>query len=177
MNKNQVSNAARADATGAFAQTGRVNDLDRGTRADRPRLAISGRSAPRNAPKGRKSPPPDLAGFLATRPVSEIADALQTSRGTAHRLAHGYWPQDDRKLGDAWARYTGRAALRTGAGWFLRRVRDGAVMHGGSAWRGAQLAAQEGELVALACAADGKLLAQTLELPPERFTLARITNA
>lgn len=156
-----------------------MNDLDR------PGSGFSGAVdplpllAPRDAPQAAISipaAPADLLDFVHAQSVRESANALRLSLGTIHRLVQGYWPADPRKILQAWSAYKGRAG-RIASSWFLRRVRSGGIVcHAGKQWSGQRLATRVGELLAVARAEDGGLLAQTLELPPERLPLVLINQ-
>lgn len=125
----------------------------------------------KNAPQALDRQPDDLAAFVTGTSLREVAAALKVSRTTAHRLQAGYWPADHRAIVRAWSAYKGRAGV-VASSWFLRRVRPGGlVRHAGHDFSGPQLAARTGELLAVARAAGGDLLAQTLELPPARMLL------
>ena len=132
--------------------------------------------APSNAPEGPIFQPADLAGFLSEVSLREVALALKVSRTTAHRLKHGYWPSDARAILCAWDNYKGRNAQQV-SGWFLRRVHPGGlVLHAGREWNAHRLAAHTGQTLAVARAADGGLLAQTLEMPTERLHLLPVAQ-
>ena len=148
------------------------NDLHRGTRAAKGLGGTSARVGSVNAPVARKGAPADLVAFLHAKTVTEVAAALETSRKTAYRLRHGYWPDDARRILSAWQAYKGRADAQ--GGWFLRRVHAGGVVrHAGREWAAHGLSACAGRTVAVARTADG-LLAQTLDMPPERMALAPV---
>lgn len=130
--------------------------------------------APRAARRsyGPQSAPPELLAFVRLHPPCDAARALGLSRRTVCRLAQGYWPADARAVMHAWVAYTGRIAAPASR-WFMRLVRPGGlVRHGCGTYTGHCLAQREGQLVAVARAADGSLLAQTLELPSMRLPLA-----
>lgn len=122
---------------------------------------------------GPVSAPPDLLEFLRMHPVRYTSKALGLSRGTVYNVAGGhYWPDDSRKIMDAWDQYKGRN-LKRKTSWFIRRVSDSGVKHGGKLYQSPKLAGRYGELLAVARVADdGGLLAQSLELPAERFVLS-----
>lgn len=127
--------------------------------ADRPT------KAPENAPA-------DLLAFVGATAVTEVARVLGMSRKTAYRLRQGYWPADARALLKAWDTYKGRNTHQQ-SGWFLRRIHTGGVVrHAGYEWTAPGLAVRIGQTLAVARATDSALLAQTLELPSERFTLS-----
>lgn len=131
--------------------------------------------APR-APEGRVCAPPDLAAFLVASTTSEVARALQVSRGTAHRLTNGYWPADARALVAAWDAYRGRSASQR-SDWFLRRVYPGGlVRHAGKQWSAPSLDQRIGQTLAVARADGEVLLAQTLEMPPRRLSLSPVSE-
>ena len=148
-----------------------MNDLDGVPCAQRRAVSTSVSPAAQNRAYGPHSMPTDLHDFIHAQPVRDTAEALRLSLGTVHRLMRGYWPEDSRKLVQAWSAYKGRAG-RLASSWFLRRVRSGGmVSHAGQQWTAPGLATRTGELLAVARAADGALLAQTLELPSERLPL------
>lgn len=121
-----------------------------------------------------ESAPADLMAFVAALSEREGARALGLSRGSVGRLRQGYWPDDPRKLLTAWQRYKARQARAVG-GWFLRKVYPGGlVRHAGHTYTATGLAAHTGQLLAVTRAADGGLLAQTLNLPAERIALAPV---
>lgn len=114
---------------------------------------------------------PGLLAFVSALSVRDAAQALGLSRGTVHELRKGYWPTDARKIVRAWSAYQGRAGV-VASSWFLRRVRPGGVVrHADREYTAHQLTARTGQLLAVARAADGSLLAQTLDLPAERLPL------
>lgn len=131
----------------------------------------SAATCPAKALIGPLCAPPDLMAFVRVRPVREAATCLNLSRGTVHNLQKGYWPADPRKILQGWDAYKGRSVQRA-TSWFIRRVTADGLRHGGKLYQAPQLAGRAGELLAVARAADGGLLAQALELPVERFTLA-----
>jgi hypothetical protein len=115
-----------------------------------------------------------LLAFVRSLPVSDAVRALGLAAGTISRLRHGYWPSDSRKIIKAWERYRAQRGV-VASSWFMRRVRPGGVVcHAGRHYTALQLAARTGELLAVARAADGGLLAQTLNLPAERLLLAPV---
>lgn len=119
--------------------------------------------------------PADLLSFINSRSIGDTVRALGVARGTVHRLSCGYWPDDSRKIMHAWSAYKGRVGVITSS-WFLRRVwAGGVVRHGGKAYTGQRLEARTGELLAVAREVSGGLLAQTLELPPERLPLVLVS--
>lgn len=125
---------------------------------------------------GPASVPADLLEFVRHHSVREVARALGMSRRTAHRLQGGYWPRDVRGIMACWDDYKGRSAQQT-SGWFLRRVHPGGlVRHAGSAWSANGLAVRAGQQLAVARAVGGVLLAQTLELPPQRLQLTPVAD-
>lgn len=120
---------------------------------------------------GPKSPPAELVDFVRAHPNREVAADLGLALGTVYRLKGGYWPSDSRKIMQAWGRYKGRSVERA-TSWFIRRVSASGVRHGGKLYQAPQLAGRSGELLAVARVADGGMLAQSLELPAERFVLS-----
>lgn len=149
-----------------------MNDLDAPLRGEREAEATLVPPPPRKRAYGPISPPTDLSEFLRAGSVRSVADALRLSPGTVHRLrSSDYWPDDPRRIMRAWSDYKGRTG-RIASSWFLRRVHPGGlVRHAARAWTGIGLERRVGELVAVARMPDGALLAQTLELPPQRLPL------
>ncbi len=146
----------------------------RATSADHAQVGITPYPVPSGRPSGPSSAPPDLLAFVRSQSVSGGTRTLRLSVGTIHRLRHGYWPSDSRKVIKAWEDYKARRAVVASA-WFLRRVRPGGVVrHAGSDYTAHQLAARTGQLLAVARDAGGGLVAQTLELPAERLPLSRV---
>ena len=148
-----------------------VNKLDRAASLAN---GVSGTHASpvlKNRSKVLQSAPADLVHFVCETGASEVARELGLTRATVYRLRDGYWPADPGNILLAWGRYkAGRAVVDSS--WFLRRVRDGGtVRHAGADFTAPCLPARVGQMVAVARGTDGSLLAQTLELPAERFTL------
>lgn len=151
------------------------NDLDRAGCAQNGVEATTPYASAKNRLYGPQSAPPELQHFVREQSVGDAALALGLARGTVHRLRQGYWPEDSRKLVQAWGRYQGQRGI-VQSSWFLRRVRSGGVIrHAGLDYAAPGLAARTGQLLAVARAADGSLLAQTLELPAERLPLTQWT--
>lgn len=149
-----------------------MNDLDGPASADGSMVSTSDSPGSVNRCYGPDSMPADLQEFVRAQPVRDAAQALRLSLGTVHRLVQGYWPSDPRKIVQAWSAYKGRAG-HLASSWFLRRVRSGGLIsHAGQQWTAPGLAIRAGELLAVARADDGSLLAQTLGLPAERLALA-----
>lgn len=124
-----------------------------------------------NAPDGCFSAPPDLLAFVHAQSVTEVARVLGMSRKTAWRLRGNHWPRDTRSVLRAWQSYKGRNAQQQ-SGWFLRRVyAGGLVRHAGLSWTANGMAVRTGQTVAVARTDANTLLAQTLDLPAERFEL------
>ena len=120
--------------------------------------------------------PSDLIHFLRESPIGAATRALGMAHGTVHRLRHGYWPSDPRKIMQAWNRYKGRRSI-VASSWFIRRVRPGgAIRHAGHDYTAPRLAARTGQMLAVARASDGTLIAQTLELPAERLPLVPVAD-
>lgn len=150
----------------------RGTDLGAPTRGVKQPGGTSHRPGQRNAPQGRLSAPGDLVSFVRERTTSDVRQALGVGQSTVMRLRAGYWPRDARKLLAAWAAYKGRSAAQQSR-WFLRRVQcGGLVQHAGASYSAHGLAARHGETLAVARSSAG-LLAQTLELPSQRFALER----
>lgn len=133
----------------------------------------SAATCPAKALIGPLCAPPDLMAFVKVHPVREAAKCLNLSRGTVHNLQKGYWPTDPRKILLGWDAYKGRTVARV-TSWFIRRVSADGLRHGGKLYAATQLAGRVGETLAVARVADGVLLAQSLELPAERFTLVKV---
>ena len=158
------------------SKTMAMNDLDRP--ASRANGAVSTCASPSGSDRsyGPDSMPADLLEFVRAQSVRDAANALRLSLGTVHRLVKGYWPADPRKILQAWTAHKGRAG-RIASSWFLRRVRTGGmVSHAGQQWSAPGLATRTGQLLAVARADDGALLAQTLDLPAERLQLAQVPS-
>lgn len=122
--------------------------------------------------------PPDLRAFLRNRSVTEIAELLQLGKGTASRIKRGIYPHAPNKLLKRWeaVRATGSVPVGT---WALRRVMADSAVHeavlwGGALYSGAGLVGMRGRQIAVAPTADGGLLAQTLDLPPQRLPLTPV---
>ena len=148
------------------------NDLDGGTGPSSGQVGASARLEPSGRLYGPISAPPDLLCFVRAYSVRDAGDALGLAVGTVYRLRQGYWPGDPRKIMEAWSQYKASRSVEVSS-WFLRRVRaDGLVRHAGRDYTAPRLAARTGQLLAVARAAEGGLLAQTLELPAERMPLA-----
>jgi len=131
--------------------------------------------AAKKRPQSPKSAPDDLRHFMLAAPVVDVARELGLTRGTVYRLRDGYWPADPSRILQAWSRF--KADRGVVQSWFLRRVRGGGlVRHAGQQYSTPGLAVRVGQMLALARAADGSLLAQTLELPAERFVLAQLNT-
>lgn len=112
----------------------------------------------------------DLLGFVLRNSTAHVRLALGVGQSTVMRLRGGYWPNDARKLLAAWATYKGRTADQQSR-WFLRRVQAGGVVaHAGQAFSAPGMDQRVGETLAVARSRAG-LLAQTLELPSQRFEL------
>lgn len=119
--------------------------------------------------------PPDLREFLRNRSVTEIAELLSLGKGTASRIRRGIYPHAPHRLIERWESVRAKGAVPVGA-WSLRRVMADATVHeavlwGGALYSGAGLVGLRGHQVAVVATADGGLLAQTLELPPQRLLL------
>ena len=148
-----------------------VNKLDRAARPPNGASGTHASPAPKNRSKALQSAPADLVHFVCETGASEVARELGLTRATVYRLRDGYWPADPGNILQAWVRYkAGRAVVDSS--WFLRRVRSGGIVrHAGGDFTAPSLPARVGQMLAVARGQDGGLLAQTLELPAERFTL------
>ena len=125
--------------------------------------------------------PPDLRAFLRNRSVTEIAELLQLGKGTASRIKRGIYPHAPNKLLKRWEAVKAAGAVPVGT-WALRRVMADATVHeavlwGGALYSGAGLFGMRGRQIAVAPTADGGLLAQTLDLPPQRLPLTPVCEA
>lgn len=130
---------------------------------------------------GLASLPPDLRAFLGNRSVSEIAEVLQLGKGTASRIKRGIYPHAPNKLLKRWEAVRAGGAVPVGI-WAMRRVVadatvHNAVLYGGALYSGAGLLGMRGRQIAVAPMADGGLLAQTLDLPPQRLPLALVNES
>ena len=150
----------------------RLPDLPAGFSRDR---GVGGTTpAPRGSdrPKAAPSAPPELLAFVRAHRTCQAARELGLSERTVSRLAGGYWPADARTVLSAWSAYCGRTAARKSR-WFLRRVHPGGlVRHSPLVYTGHGLQVRVGQLVAVARAEGGGLVAQTLELPITRLPLS-----
>lgn len=153
------------------------NGLEGGTSPKRGVVSASAHPMASGCLYGPATAPADLLTFLRERSISEVTKSLGIANGTVHRLRHGYWPHDPRKILQAWSRYKGRHGI-VESSWFLRRVRQGGlVRHAGQNYTAPRLAARTGQLLAVAREAGGTLVAQTLELPAERLALDRAPSS
>jgi hypothetical protein len=150
-----------------------MNDLAGGTSRSSAPAGTCAYPAIENGLCGLQSAPADLLHFVGALSVADAVRALGLATGTIHRLRHGYWPGDPRKIIKAWDRYKGRHGI-VSSSWFIRRVRPGGlVRHAGRDYTATELAARTGQLLAVARDAAGGLLAQTLELPAQRLPLTK----
>ena len=141
------------------------NDLDGGSSPSDVPGATCASLAPEKRLYGPASAPADLLNFVRAYAVRDAVAALGLAVGTVHRLRQGYWPADPRKIMEAWSQYKAKRGMEVSS-WFLRRVRvGGLVRHAGADYSAPLLAARTGQMLAVARAADGGLLAQTLEMP------------
>lgn len=163
-------------------RNGELPDLPGGRSAERGAGGTTLATRPSNRPEGRKSAqplataaPPDLLAFVRAHRTCEAARALGLSERQVSRLAAGYWPTraaDVKALQATWHDYRVRTHAPARR-WVLRLVRTGgAVRHGRDVYTAAALADRVGQLVAVARAAGGALVAQTLDLPVTRLPLA-----
>ena len=125
--------------------------------------------------------PPDLREFLRSRSVAEIAKLMQLGKGTASRIKRGIYPHAPNKLLKRWEAVKAAGAVPVGT-WALRRVMADATVHeavlwGGALYSGAGLFGMRGRQIAVAPTADGGLLAQPLDLPPQRLPLTPVCAA
>lgn len=148
--------------------------LDRGASAERTAGGTSGSPAAKNRATGRKSAPPELLAFVRLESVTTAAGALGLTRQTIYRLREGYWPRNADKIMAAWRTCQGELADRASR-WVMRRVYPGGmVLHARRWWTADGLAGRTDQSLALARTSEGQLLAQTLELPPERLLLREV---
>ena len=125
--------------------------------------------------------PPDLREFLRSRSVAEIAKLMQLGKGTASRIKRGIYPHAPTKLLKRWEAVRATGVVPVGT-WALRRVMADATAHeavlwGGMLYSGAGLLGMRGRQIAVAPTADGGLLGQTLDLPPQRLPLVPVGDA
>lgn len=152
-----------------------TDSLDTPARAFAHAGGVCASPQPKNRADGPGFAPADLQHYLLAAPVVSVARELGLTRGTVYRLRDGYWPAEPGKILHAWSRY--KAARGVVQSWFLRRVRTGGlVIHAGQQFTAPGLAVRIGQMLALARAADGGLIAQTLELPAERFALTKLST-
>lgn len=152
-------------------------------RPAKPPKQLGGTSMAGGASKGLAglaSLPPDLRAFLANRSVTEIAEVLHLGKGTASRIKRGIYPHAPHKLLKRWESVRANGAVPVGM-WALRRVLADAMVHeavlfDGALYSGAGLLGMRGRQIAVAPTADGGLLAQTLDLPPQRLPLALVAD-
>lgn len=125
--------------------------------------------------------PPDLREFLRNRSVTEIAKLLNMGKGTASRIKRGIYPHAPHKLLKRWEAVRAAGTVPVGT-WAIRRVMADATVHevvlfDGVLYSGAGLFGMRGRQIAVAPTADGGLLAQTLDLPPQRLPLTLVGEA
>lgn len=125
--------------------------------------------------------PPDLRAFLRNRSVTEIAELLHLGKGTASRIKRGIYPHAPHKLLKRWEAVRAAGAVPVGT-WAIRRVMADATVHeavlfDGMLYSGAGLFGMRGRQIVVAPTADGGLLAQTLDLPPQRLPLTLVGDA
>ena len=148
----------------------RVNQLELGCSPFVDAGGTCASPAPCTRLQGPEFAPADLLLFLRENPIGDVTRALGLAKGTVHRLRHGYWPADPRKILQAWGRHKASRSV-VGSSWFMRRVRPGGlVRHAGRQYTAGGLAARSGQHLAVARAGGG-LIAQTLDLPAERLAL------
>ena len=147
----------------------------------KPAGKTSGAGAASRPLAGLSCLPPDLREFLRSRSVAEIAKLLSLGKGTASRIKRGIYPHAPNKLLKRWEAVRAAGTVPVGT-WALRRVMADATVHEAVLWRGmlysgAGLLGMRGRQIAVAPTADGGLLAQTLELPPQRLPLTLVGEA
>ena len=146
----------------------------------KPQVDTNGAGVASNPLAGLPCLPPDLRAFLRNRSVTEIADALQLGKGTASRIKRGIYPHAPHKLLKRWESVQASGAVPVGA-WALRRVLADAMVHAallydGALYSGAGLQGMQGRQLAVTSTANGGLLAQTLDIPPERLQLVPVAD-
>ena len=147
----------------------------------KPQVDTNGAGAASKPLAGLPCLPPDLRAFLRNRSVTEIADFLQLGKGTASRIKRGIYPHAPTKLLKRWEAVRAIGVVPVGT-WALRRVMADATAHeavlwGGMLYSGAGLRGMRGRQIAVAPTADGGLLGQTLDLPPQRLPLVPVGDA
>lgn len=145
------------------------------------RVDTSMACAAENALEGLYSVPPDLREFLRNHTVTEVAELLRIGKGTASRIKRGIYPHAPTTLIRRWEALRVDGAVQVGT-WALRRVMACAAVHeavlwGGVLYSGAGLHGMRGRQIAVAPMADGGLLAQTMDLPAQRFALVALAAA
>ena len=146
----------------------------------KPQVDTNGAGAASNPLAGLPCLPPDLRAFLRNRSVTEIADFLQLGKGTASRIKRGIYPHAPTKLLKRWEAVRAIGAVPVGT-WALRRVLADAMVHAailydGALYSGAGLQGMQGRQLAVTRTANGGLLAQTLDIPPERLQLVPVAD-
>ena len=146
----------------------------------KPQVDTNGAGAASKPLAGLPCLPPDLRAFLRNRSVTEIADALQLGKGTASRIKRGIYPHAPHKLLKRWESIQASGAVPVGT-WALRRVLADAMVHAailydGALYSGAGLQGMQGRQLAVTRTANGGLLAQTLDIPPERLQLVPVAD-
>ena len=146
----------------------------------KPQVDTNGAGAASKPLAGLPCLPPDLRAFLRNRSVTEIADALQLGKGTASRIKRGIYPHAPHNLLKRWESIQASGAVPVGA-WALRRVLADAMVHAailydGALYSGAGLQGMQGRQLAVTRTANGGLLAQTLDIPPERLQLVPVAD-
>lgn len=104
----------------------------------------------------------------------------QARKGTASRIKRGIYPHAPHKLLKRWESVQASGAVPVGA-WALRRVLADAMVHAallydGALYSGAGLQGMQGRQLAVTRTANGGLLAQTLDIPPERLQLVPVAD-
>ena len=127
----------------------RVNQLERGCSPFADAGGTCASPAPCKRLQGPEFAPADLLLFLRENPIGDVTRALGLAKGTVHRLRHGYWPADPRKILQAWGRHKASRSV-VGTSWFMRRVRPGGlVRHAGLDFTAPRLAARTGAFLAV----------------------------
>lgn len=146
-----------------------THNLHTPARLDRTLVNTMAAPEPLRGSCGVLSCPADLRDFVHARSLNDAAHALDLSRWTVRRLRMGYWPGNADNIMQAWSRY--KAGREVVPSWFLRRVRAGGVVrHAGGEFGAPYLASCTGQMVAVA-RMGSELIAQTLEIPAQRFAL------
>ena len=137
------------------------------------------RFSPRLSPAGEdmggegSAIPPDLAAFLSMATARQASATLGATGTQVRQLRAGEIGVPPRVLG-RWLACRARYLVPC-APWQVRRVdAQGAVRLAGRRYASPALQPRAGQQINVALLADGRLLAQTLELPAQRLPLAAV---